>query len=366
MTAALELITTHAGVVALEPAWRRLFEIDVTATAQQHYDYVVRGSALRDDGAEPACFVVRMAGEVVGILPLAIAKRRHGLVVLRVIRPMAQPRITAFDALVAPSIATTVLPLLSRGLSELVATVDELDLRFVREDSWLAAMLSSRDTSVKLEPTPEGTVQINFDSNLTSWEQLVPRNTRTDIRRLRRQLVGAIAPYFGSIPPGPTFEPLCRQLLELYAQRTKARGWSDSFAVGRLREGFPALLQQMALDGAATLYGIVHQERLIAGQIVLRAHGFAHSFKIAFDPEWARYGPGAMLHAVVIQDCIERRDHTFDFGHDRDAYKLRWANQFHKNYRLFFARSTTRYQLARSYSRIMRNLARRRPSPPGQ
>lgn len=49
-------------------------------------------------------------------------------------------------------------------------------------------------------------------------------------------------------------------------------------------------------------------------------------FKGAFDPDFAEYSPGHLLHHRVVTDGTEGGIHVFDFGRGDHDYKKRWAN----------------------------------------
>ena len=61
--------------------------------------------------------------------------------------------------------------------------------------------------------------------------------------------------------------------------------------------------------------------------------GYFSSLRLGFDPEFSRQGVGTVLTSRMIQDSIERGDHTFDFLPDCLKAKLPWQTSVDVGYR---------------------------------
>src|SRR5690606_11659668 len=154
--------------------------------------------------------------------------------------------------------------------------IDMVDLRFGSADSRIGRAIQTRPSMLKSLPVTDGLVRLPL-GRAESWQQLVKGSTRVDIRRLRRRLETDPRVSMGQVAPGAGFVATCEALQRLDSARAAALGWRDWFEPGQLAQGFPAACEQLAEAGGASLYAITRGKHLIAGHMVLRAHGVVDS-----------------------------------------------------------------------------------------
>jgi CelD/BcsL family acetyltransferase involved in cellulose biosynthesis len=65
--------------------------------------------------------------------------------------------------------------------------------------------------------------------------------------------------------------------------------------------------------------------RAIAAHYGLHRHRVGYSYIHGFDPDFARFGPGSLLLAHVIERAAEEGCTHFDFLRGREAYKQTWG-----------------------------------------
>lgn len=70
----------------------------------------------------------------------------------------------------------------------------------------------------------------------------------------------------------------------------------------------------------------------ICGQLIACLMAFSEPdtmrlYLQGYDPEWARYSPGAQLVGAALEQAVHERKHTADFMRGRETYKYYWGSQ---------------------------------------
>lgn len=87
-------------------------------------------------------------------------------------------------------------------------------------------------------------------------------------------------------------------------------------------EEFRAQLLRLAAQDSVRAYGLFAAERPIAFLLSLARHDRLMSVYVGYDPAFARWSPGSVLHCLAIERLFdERRFRVFDFGEGDAAYK---------------------------------------------
>ncbi|MEX0666247.1 MAG: GNAT family N-acetyltransferase [Acidimicrobiia bacterium] len=111
--------------------------------------------------------------------------------------------------------------------------------------------------------------------------------------------------------------------------------------------------------GRVRLLSLNAGQRPIAVELDLEYRARLYNLKVAFDPEFAEYGPGWLLRKRAIEDALQRDVTEYDFMRGGQEYKRRWAN----GERTLVAATLTRAGPAgrrdRQRLRVVRSLQRR-------
>ncbi|HEY4320799.1 MAG TPA: GNAT family N-acetyltransferase [Gemmatimonadales bacterium] len=332
-------------VAKLAAAWRALFLADTDARPYLHPAFNLRPMVLSRRHEVPLCLTIETESrQLVGLLPLVIATRRNGPLRRKVLLPMAVARSPSFGCLAAPGYSDIVAERLAEMLAVLTAELDEIDLRFFRPNARLGPAIIKQGC-LQWEMNPEPAVGSQFDGVL-AWQELVGGHARRNIGRRRRNLEEAHPDLrIDAVEPGPDFGTWAKRFQALYSERNRTRGWTDGYGLGREAPDYPAVLEAMVRDGAASLYAIRFGDTLVAAEILGHVGEFTHSLATVYDPEWSSAGPGVMLHSVVLQEMIARGFRTFNFGLRPDAYKMQWANWTEPTLRIFWERHSLAVRL---------------------
>jgi CelD/BcsL family acetyltransferase involved in cellulose biosynthesis len=111
--------------------------------------------------------------------------------------------------------------------------------------------------------------------------------------------------------------------IEVY-ESVYERSWKPAEPFPKFNAG---LMQEAARLGALRLGVCWHNEKPIAVQLWIVAHGRATVMKLAHDEVDGSLSPGTLLTASVIKRLIAEGVSEIDFGRGDDPYKRLWAGQ---------------------------------------
>ncbi len=338
-----------AELVELRADWDHLASLDPTHSAYRGWTAQVHHHLMRADGSIPHVGVFRNGGgEVIGIVPTAIGTTRHGPIRLRILRPLAQQTWPDFAVLLDPQDRIELSAALHQWLARVAAQVDRVDLRFVRDER---GCIAPTDGPLRLEVTPVPTFRVTFPDGTRQWSELLGRHARQAIRNQERRLLADHGATINTLADPVEIARWIVPFQSLHTHRAQLLGRDRLFEIGTTGRDFGLMLSAMVSADEAEFHVLTSGERLISGQITFRAGTTTHDYRRAFDDEFARYGPGSVLQAAVLQRSLERGDRQFDFGLGAGAHKSRWATESDPTYRIHHARGFRHATLA-CYARI--------------
>jgi len=149
----------------------------------------------------------------------------------------------------------------------------------------------------------------------------------------------------------------CRRLSKLSWQ-----GKSDNtqtFAHPNVDPFLRDLHQQAVAAGCVDMNLLLIDGKAVAYHYGYHWRGYFSSLRLGFDPQFSQQGVGTVLTSRIIQDSIQREDHTFDFLPDCLKAKLSWKTSVDVGYRYtHFASSFGRsglLKIKRWFDREVRN-----------
>lgn len=157
--------------------------------------------------------------------------------------------------------------------------------------------------------------------NFSDYFAQRPSALRNTVRRARHKLDGAGSWHITiHTTAGPDLDAAINQYETIYA-----RSWKSA-------ESYPgfirALCQLAAQQGWLRLGVLTLGDKPVASQLWLFCAGTSYIFKLAYDPDAARYSPGSVLTAAMMEHAIDQ-DHAreIDYLSGDDAYKRDWMSQ---------------------------------------
>lgn len=292
--------------------------------------------------------VISRGDQPIGILPLIIAPYNCSLGTFRVLTYPLDWWGTFYGP-IGPDPEQT----LQAGLAHLKQQPkdwDFLELRFVEGDS-VNSETESHDTTL------DSLSSVGFKSVVkepqfhcariklpTTWEDYLAgrrKSWKTTIRRsenktgklgeiehIRHRPTGADS---GQNDPRWDLFEECARLSKLSWQ-----GKSDNtqtFAHTKVDPFLRDLHQQAVAAGCVDMNLLLCDGKAIAYHYGYHWRGYFSSLRLGFDPQFSQQGVGTVLTSRMIQDSIQREDHTFDFLPDCLKAKLPWKTSVDIGYR---------------------------------
>lgn len=215
-------------------------------------------------------------------------------------------------------------------------------------------------TTLAGEPGPRGTVASPFVDlrQFNSWEEVVasatpppgvnsPKRTEEKMRHMLRDL-GPVEVTVDDRDP-VTFETLLRWKSAQYSRTWKSHRMSVAKNL--------AFYRDLHARGLFSVYSVRAGGRLISGKIGLRSGGRSLWRVTVYDPEFARYSPGAVVEMLSLKACFEAGDEEFDYLMGDETYKfcfathVRWIGNIGREPKADRLRRHARMRVARVVTR---------------
>lgn len=111
--------------------------------------------------------------------------------------------------------------------------------------------------------------------------------------------------------------------------RVEGSGWKDAAGTAIVshestRRFYDRIAAWAARDGLLSLAYLRLEGRAIAFQFGIRTKREYYFLKGGYDPEFARYSPGKLLHARMLERMLAGGVERYEFLGDTESYKLTW------------------------------------------
>lgn len=195
--------------------------------------------------------------------------------------------------------------------------------RVLREDPWVAPMVSFADPDVRDH------LRKKLEHSSRRWEN---RLARAGLVRIDHWL------------DWPSVQARLPEFFEMHVGRFLTSGRTSFFLEPARREFITDLARRLCPSG-----DFVYSEIRVNGSAVAASVGFIRArrwffYLPTFDPEWARSSPGYLLLKHVLRASIDRPDvDVLDLGIGNEDYKLRLANDSTEVLRFRLSRTVARH-----------------------
>lgn len=242
--------------------------------------------------------VIRRLGEIVGFLPF----QRRG----RLIQPIAAPLTDYHGLLSAPGAAV-----------DLFAVVAQLGARRFR----FSGLVGSATAGARLSSRPA--MVADLSEGFEAYAARRPADFFKDKRRRARRLAETLGPLdFSFDADGEGVLDLIFRLKRAQMRRT---GQHDIFA-SPWTTPFLRRLSELASDDFGLRFATLRAgSRIVAAEVGLRSGGAYHLWFPVYDPEFARYSPGALMTLETLRAAPGQGITTVDFGPAGEDYKRDFA-----------------------------------------
>lgn len=326
-------VTTSTRIVseleALEADWHRLEESTPALTAFQTWEWV--RAWWRTLGRRRPVHVVTVSRDEVVVAMSVLHPTRVGLGPLsfELLTPLGQDH--ADEGLFVLGDVSGSGPHIIEALATLVAGGRRvLNLPRLREGGADHGLVTSGPWPEAVLVAEEGRATcpvLRFASMADPAGEVRLRAKKADVPRLRRRLAehGELGLELHS-PATRGFD----ELLDVYDRRWADRDWEQGLLATPALRGFAreAVTSLVARD-VAWLSTLRLDGRPIAACLGYRVGDAYLYHKPAFDPAYAKFGPGHILLSEVVAECLATGVREFNLGRGEGGYKSRWATDSH-------------------------------------
>lgn len=252
--------------------------------------------------------------DVVGIVPLVVTRRAGS----RVLRAPGGDLADFSGPACAPEDGRAVGEAFALALDEVLGPRDVLLLeRSLTASGWDEALLAADGQGQLMVRTwrSDGVlVQVPLGSDAGPLRRSKDRREVDRLsRRLRRRGVQL------RTATKDTVRPDLQALLALRRSRwdSPPQPAEDAFLL--------AVAEDAANDGVLRLWLLEDTGAVVAGLLGWSLHGRTFAHLMAFDPSYARWGPGTVLLADAVASAVADGDHVFDLLRGEEPHKRRYV-----------------------------------------
>lgn len=358
------LVTTEAGLRALQPHWDSLLEQSATRTPFMTWDWISLWWEQHRGSCQLCTAVIDdpITGRPLAIAPLMIGRPRQGfrrsLRHLSFIGGIGEDASQGMDFLVPEGLEEKLTPRLCRVFHRAVLRWDAIDLPAVHAESpnlpHFRTALSRFAQSGERTPPQESLLMSlpgTWDEPMKTWKAKRRAMFRASWRKVMDEHQGRTLQGGIDLPAGAAFDELWR----LHSLRFEGR--HSMFLNPRMRALHQSLVQRWAPSGRAMLPVIEAQ-----GQIVAARYGFAFdgkfwSYQTGFDPSFSKYSVGTLSLGWAAQCAVQRGLTEIDHMPGDARYKTEWSTHRRIVHNL---EAFNRLSLTATFFRLLRAFSRNR------
>jgi CelD/BcsL family acetyltransferase involved in cellulose biosynthesis len=195
-------------------------------------------------------------------------------------------------------------------------------------------------------------------------------NFRSEVRRRRRNLERHGGPVRLQVATSAEeISTAISLLFTLHNQRRQQKNDVGIFEEESLRQFHRQVALRLAGKRLARIYVLS-----VNGEAIAALYGFEtrqrfYYFQSGWNPQWSRLSPGTVMLSMVVEDCIARGLHQFEFLRGTEEYKARWTDKVRPTLDVLAARgmAARTYLLARNLWKYrLQAVGPRIPSTPEQ
>ncbi|MEN6497049.1 MAG: GNAT family N-acetyltransferase [Thermoguttaceae bacterium] len=353
----LESVEQIRGVAA---DWDRLWTKSEATLPTARAELVAQWLEHFAPQTRPRILAVEQDGRMVAALPLVDHRRWRALTVGDLTWNYWSPN---GELLLDPAAdGEAVLGMLAEAIRRLDWPLFWLELVPLASSRWQTLLAGLREQGMSIDVRPHYEIgQVELVGQFAEYEAHRPRslrrNLRKDMQRLERN--GPVElEVFSQFSPDEV-EPRLRRAFEIENRSWKSEAGCPVLRTPGMLEFYVRQAQQLAEWGALRVAFLEHQGRAIAFELGWVAKGVYHSFKVGFDADYARYGPGHLLRHRLIAWLFEQADvQVVDFQGPLTEALAGWSTRTYPIGRVLAGQPTLRGQTLMAGYRAVAPLVR--------
>jgi CelD/BcsL family acetyltransferase involved in cellulose biosynthesis len=218
---------------------------------------------------------------------------------------------------------------------------DSLELRDVREGTLSEKLLREphakwalelKDRTMSICPYLE--LPSTIEEFMARLRPSMRQQVRRTIRRLKDRCQVGVKVYseFDSI------QEAMDRFFDLHQKRWTSKGKTGDFESSAVRAFHIDLAQRLSAKGWLALSFLTVDEETVAANYSFDYEGKRYFYQSGFDPGFAAYSVGTLLHLKNIEMCMAKGLREYDFMRGGDWYKLRWPTKVRRNFEAYVVR----------------------------
>ena len=323
-----------ASAERLRPEWSDLWSRCSRATTFQRPEWLL--AWMRSfETSEPLLIEVRSNDSLVGLAPLLVYQSGSE----RVLALMGGGISDYLDILVDPDFEDEAFTVIWNLIAEEPAwtTLDLTDL------PGTSPLLHKWPDDWNFSKTAHDVCSgLTLSSKVEGLKTLLPFRQVRNLRNARNRLQRAGDAHI-EIATRETLPLFLEALFRLHSERWACAGQSGVLSDVTIQSFHNRVAPQLLDQGVLRLYGLRLNGRFIASLYALFEHDTACCYLQGFDPECARFSPGAQLLGTAIADAGREGKLRIDFLRGREPYKQHWGASEVSTFRVQ-ARRLTRFE----------------------
>ncbi|MCH8921897.1 MAG: GNAT family N-acetyltransferase [Planctomycetes bacterium] len=337
--------------------WQRLLGQTRRATFFQSLDWLEVYWRHYGQGQKLRVLIVEAHGEVIGIVPLVVRRKRSKLGRMRVLTYPLDDWGTFYGP-IGPN-PTATLHAAMQHIHSTTRDWDLLDLRWINNDhvDHRRTELAMRKAGFGADKKEMG--QAGIADLRDGWEAYWAARTskwRTNVRADQRKLAKLGRVSYVHYRPGGTVGGEDDPRWDLYdaCEEVARRSWQSASQTGTTlsHESVRSYLRDVhavaVRCGALDVHLLLVDGRPVAFAYNYYWDGYVSGLRMGFDAQGGAKGAGTVLLRYALKESAERGDHTYDMGAGYLACKYRWLSRTETIYRY------THYPLVNIRAQAMR------------
>jgi CelD/BcsL family acetyltransferase involved in cellulose biosynthesis len=319
------MATSLDDLLAFESEWQGLWEVSAAATPFQSPAWLL--PYLRVFTPDPfQVLLVRRSTRLVAVLPLVVTRSEDH----SVLRLLGEGISDYLDGVCREEDRSAVCKLFQNWLADALATYECAEFQQLQDDAVVKSIPCPQFLHEDLRPgVPCPILQLPVRGNgaISTLSESMKHNLAVSLRA-----ASEIGDLRLDVSDLNSLDTAISRLFALHAKRWERRGLPgvfDSHAKQTFyRESFRALQRVSALDLFTLCLGSVP----IAVLAAFHKGRTLYYYIGAFDPDYAKLGPGNLIILRVLEFALNAGYHRFDFLRGREPYKYRWGAQDQTTY----------------------------------
>lgn len=324
-----KIVDTEDGLKAIEGDWLSLYErASLTPFSNPEFTYLWWKYFGKHEGRRLHIICGYEDGKLVGVLPLAIIKRKG----LRFLHWAGNDVCDYCDVLVEKREHADLLWDAARKSKQYDLSIIEDVRPDAVSDPILAKFASKHRTGISYY------LDINWKSG-KEWFASLSRPARSKYTRRVKHLQERGPVAFEMRKAGEVPGNIVEDFLKLKIKWAETFDKNGIFKKDSVSPYFREFFSTKPKGCELLVFYITCNESTVAVMSCITHKGKAYGYSLAYNPEWGEFSPGNMVSTNLVSYIVDNGFSVFDFLRGDEPYKLRYTNNSNPLYEYTFSRN---------------------------